>query len=141
MSKQNYVLTALFILVTTSATADIVVVANPSVDQKQLTVEMLSNLYLGKTPTIPGSNEIQVVDLDSKSATRKAFYRRVCNKSQSELNAYWSRVLFTGEARRPKELANNETVIEFVSKTPLSIGYVGSETPLKGVNVILKIEE
>lgn len=60
-------------------------------------------------------------------------------KSVSFINAYWARILFTGRATPPRQVEDNDAVIDVVKKNPSAIGYVAAVTKLDGVKVVLRL--
>ena len=55
---------------------------------------------------------------------RSQFYTKVAGKDEAQVKAIWSKLVFTGKATPPKELASNGDVVKAVSADPNAIGYV-----------------
>jgi hypothetical protein len=57
-------------------------------------------------------------------------------KSSSQLNAYWSKLVFTGKGTPPEKLTTDQAVIDFVAANGNAIGYVDSAKVTDKVKVI-----
>ena len=79
------------------------------------------------------------VDQNEGAATRGEFYKKVANKDAAQLNAYWSKLIFTGQGQPPKAVGGDDAVIELVSKNPNMIGYVSGAATTSKVKVVAKV--
>lgn len=121
---------AILVASSSNVFADIVIISNATLGNKQISKDNICNLYLGNAVTLPGVKDVTVVDQDSAQSIKPLFYKSVCNVELPDLNAKWTKKVFTGEARRPISLKDDLEVISFVRKTPGSIGYVNSTSQL-----------
>jgi len=122
--------------------ADIAVVVHPSYAVTAATAEDLSKLFLAKTDSVSGGEHLSPVDQDENSALRAAFYDKVCGKNQAQMNSYWSRLMFTGEAQPPKVIEGGDSaVVEYVAKTKDAVGYVSASAVNAKVKVIATFPE
>lgn len=84
----------------------IVVVVRQDSPLSQLSRDDVAALFLGKTHR---SNDIPLLPFDSKdSDLRERFYQEVAEMSGMRLKAYWSRIVFSGQGRPPRELSTAE---------------------------------
>ena len=60
-------------------------------------------------------------------------------KDAAQLNAYWSRLIFTGKGEPPKKVADNTDVLALVAANPNIIGYVDASAVNSTVKVLLRI--
>ncbi|TMP02708.1 phosphate ABC transporter substrate-binding protein, partial [Pseudoalteromonas ruthenica] len=60
----------------------------------------------------------------ASGATADAFNQKALNKSAGQLNAYWSTLVFTGTGTPPIEADIDAEVMQLVSSTPDTIGFV-----------------
>ncbi len=70
------------------------------------------------------------IDLEAKSAIRKAFTKSVHSKSVTAINSFWQRMIFSGRGVPPLEESTEEAVHEYVRANPGAVGYVATETAL-----------
>lgn len=84
----------------------------------------LRNLYLGKINTFPSGAEVKVLDLTPENSVREEFIRKVLRRSESNLNAYWARMLFSSQGRPPPMLQTPQEALSVVSRNKQAIGYM-----------------
>lgn len=122
------------ILVVVSAKAS----ALPNVTQRDI-----ADLYLGRTRTLSNGQSIVAVDHGATSAIRSRFYKALTGKAITDINAYWARLLFTGQSSPPQSLQDTAAVTEAIKSNPGLIGYVEqSQVPnpeAAGLRVLLTI--
>ncbi|SRR5690554_2533673 len=101
----------------------------------------LRNLYLGKMKTFPSGADVNVLDLTPQNSVREAFTRQVLRRSESNLNAYWARMLFSSQGRPPPMLNTPQEVLNIVSHDKKAIAYVDLEAvDTNRVRVIMVFE-
>ena len=121
------------------AEADLAVVVNLENPTDSITVEELVNVFLGRSRQLAGGTKVIPIDQIEGESARIEFYDKVVKKSPSQLNSYWSRLIFAGKGRPPYAVMNDQEVIEFVSANPSMIGYVDQTAVDDSVKVILTI--
>lgn len=119
--------------------ADIAIVVNPKVDLIHVNAKQVSKVYLGKSNRIDGVF-VDPIDQHEGEIIRDKFYSSVINKTGSQLNSYWSKLIFTGKGMPPDRAANDDEVLDIVSDEPSRIGYIDVESVDDRVKVILVIE-
>ena len=119
------------------AQADVVVVVHPS-NSQNLSADDIQRLFLGKLKSFPGGGEANPVNLREGQPAREQFNQQFLNKSESQLKAYWSQLVFTGKGTPPKELDNDDAVKAHVASNPSGIGYIDASKVDGSVKVVLK---
>lgn len=117
--------------------ADVVVIVNPG-NAASLSADDVQRLFLGKLKSFPGGGEATPVNQKEGQPSREQFNQTILNKSESQLKAYWSQLVFTGKGTPPKELDNDDAIKAFVASTPAGIGYIDASKVDGSVKVILK---
>lgn len=117
--------------------ADVVVVGNPSITEK-LSAGEVKNLFLGKRKALPSGAKVSVIEQSESSSVRVEFHTKFTHKTQSQLNSYWARLVFTGKGKMPKEVSDSKEVIRLVSSNPGLIGYVDSSEVSSDVVILAK---
>ncbi len=128
---------AIFALGTANARADVVVVVSPRNKTSTMTASQVAQIFLGKTNKFPDGRDAIPLDQPEGTEIRKEFYSRVTGKDSAQINAYWSKVIFTGEGEPPKVVAGNDAVKKAVASNPNAIGYIDKSAVDKKVRVIL----
>ncbi len=137
-SKIKVSLICLLLTFSITSYADYIVVINSDAGINEISAAELKRIYLKKVPVLPNGIPATIVGL-KKGEAREGFLVNVLRKSEAGLNSYWSRLMFSGRAQPPRLFNNDAELIQFVSNTPGSIGYVDSETDLGDNIVALKI--
>lgn len=133
------VLAAALVLATTPAFAGIAVIVSAKSPAGALDKATAASLYLGKTTALPGGGSAKLYDLPDSNPARERFYQAVAGKSASQVKAVWSRLVFSGRALPPRELANDAAVVKAVAADPTAVGYV-DESALDGsVKAVVKL--
>ncbi|WP_371877315.1 hypothetical protein [Telluria mixta] len=100
------------------ARAEVVVVVNPNAPEASMTKEEIAQYFLGK------SGALVPIDQPESAPIRAEFYKKVADKDPSQVKALWSKLVFTGRATMPKEVANSADVRKAVAANPKAIGYI-----------------
>lgn len=109
---------AAFAAAAPSAMAEVVVVVNPKAAGASMSKEEVAKFFLGK------SSAMTPVDQAESSPIRAEFYKKVADKEASQVKALWSKLVFTGKATMPKEVADSAAVKAAVAANPKAIGYI-----------------
>lgn len=96
----------------------------------------LADLYLGRTSRFPDGAAARPIDQDAGSPSRTAFYDTYLGRSEAEIKAHWSKIIFTGRGRPPKAVANDEKVKELVAADPEAVGYIDGRLIDDSVRVV-----
>lgn len=107
------------------ATADeeIAVIVNRASPAK-LSIEQAGNIFLGKANLLPSGVNVLPVDQSESTDIRERFYLKATGKDQTQVRAYWSRLIFTGKGEPPKTVGGNADVRKLVARNPNLIGYI-----------------
>ncbi|MES2356673.1 MAG: phosphate ABC transporter substrate-binding protein [Pseudomonadota bacterium] len=119
------ILTAILPLIVCS---EPVVIVNPKNPLSALAAEQVEWLFLSKRADFPGGGIAKPVNLPEGNRLRDEFYEKASRKDVAQLKSYWARLIFTGKALPPKELASEADIKKYVSSTPEGIGYVNKES-------------
>lgn len=117
--------------------AEYQVIVNAANATPSLSLKQLSRLFLKKELRWPSGFGVLPVDQVANSPVRAAFSEDVLDKSVSQVQSYWRKVLFSGLDVPPPELESDEQVLDFVSQNAGAVGYVARGTALReGVKVL-----
>ncbi len=95
---------------------------------------------MGRFDLLEGGERIKPIDYDNGYAFRDQFYRALVNKSERQIAAYWSRLLFSGRAKPPLQVANIETSIDELSSDVSMITYIPVNMVSEEMKVVLVLE-
>lgn len=114
--------------------ADVAVIVNPS-NGNALDKNEIKKIYLGKSKSFADGVKVNPVNQSGNNVVDE-FNDKVVGKSSSQLNAYWSKLVFTGKGTPPEKLDSDQAVIDFVASNADSIGYIDSAKVSDAVKVI-----
>tara|TARA_Y100001956_G_C4127634_1_gene191218 strand:+ start:1566 stop:1976 length:411 start_codon:yes stop_codon:yes gene_type:complete len=128
------------LLIASHAHADFYIVVNENSPIAVFAEDDIADVYLGRKKVL-GSTYIDQV-LDRTGEDRKRFFETVTNMSESQVNAYWAKLKFSGSMRAPEEVSSNQVLLEKLAENPQAIGYMMEKPPEgSGVKVALQINE
>ena len=112
------------------AMAEVVVVVNPKATEASMTKEQVAQFFLGK------SSAMTPIDQSEDAPIRAEFYKKVADKDAAQAKALWSKLVFTGKATMPKEVAGSAAVKAAVAANPKAIGYIEKSAVDSTVKVV-----
>ncbi|MEM9101909.1 MAG: substrate-binding domain-containing protein [Pseudomonadota bacterium] len=121
------------------ASAEVLVIVNKTNPINNISSSDLKNLYLGKTREFSNGKSAVIYNLNYKGKAREQFEKGALGKSKSALKRYWSKLIFTGKGKPPKELSSEQEMVERVSSEAGAIGYVNANSVNDSVKVIYRI--
>lgn len=127
------------LLVMGTVNAEMVVIVsdkNPTASVSQADVE---KIFLGKMKLFPDGSSAIPLDLPEKSLEKNNFYEKAMSKTDSQLRAYWSRIIFTGAGAPPKAVESPADMVKLVAENPNTIGYVDKSLVAPGVKVVWQV--
>lgn len=114
----------LALLTGTGVLADPVVVVSARQGVEKLSREEVTNIFMGRFSTLPSGAPAQPIDQPPGSPLRTLFYQRLINKDPASINAYWSRLHFSGKATPPLQAVSETQVLQQLLTRPGAIAYI-----------------
>ncbi len=114
----------LFGLLAGPVAADLVVIVHPDNPIGQLERHQLIDIYMGRTLNFPDGGLALPIDQQPQAPARAEFYRRLVDKTPAQVNAYWARLLFTGQATPPRVLPSVAAILQAVRENRAAIAYL-----------------
>jgi ABC-type phosphate transport system substrate-binding protein len=125
------VVSALLVLSAVPACAEVVAVVGAKSPAASMSNEQVAQFFLGKSTTMTP------IDQPDGNPVRNEFYKKVADKDASQAKALWSKLVFTGKATPPKEVASSADVKKAVAADPKAIGYIEKSAVDATVKVVL----
>ncbi|MEJ6007883.1 hypothetical protein WG899_20225 [Paucibacter sp. AS339] len=122
------------------AQAQVAVIVNAKSAAASMTADQVASIFLGKSNTLPSGATALAADLPESSAVRDQFYSKVTGKQAAQVKAAWSRLVFSGKATPPKELATAAEVKKYVAANADAIGYIEKSAVDGSVKVVLSVD-
>ena len=104
---------------------EVIIVANQSVPDDELSELDIKNIFLGKRQVWSNDKKVVLAVL-IKDKIHKEFTGTYLKKNYMQFNNYWKNMVFTGKARAPKRFENEEELVHYVETTEDAVGYVSS---------------
>lgn len=130
-SPLHTILAAALLALALPASAEVVVVVGAKSPAATMSNEQVTQFFLGK------STSMTPIDLPDGSPVRNEFYKKVADKEASQVKSLWSKLVFTGKATLPKEVAGSADVKKAVAADPKAIGYIEKSAVDATVKVVL----
>lgn len=113
------------------ALAEVVVVVNPKSSATSMSNDEVAQFFLGK------SSAMTPIDQPESAPVRAEFYKKVTGKEPTQVKALWSKLVFTGKATQPKEVAGGAEAKKAVAADPKAIAYIDKSEVDATVKVVL----
>ncbi|NVJ61094.1 MAG: hypothetical protein HWE27_11935 [Gammaproteobacteria bacterium] len=120
---------------------NISIVVHKSNTLHSLEYEQVVDLFMGKRVSSPQGDLLTPIDIESGEALRAQFYNELTGLTLARVNAYWSRLKFTGRARPPIKVATSDDVLNYISVNPNAIGYLPDYSVTDDLRVVYTIDE
>ena len=114
----------------------VVIGNNAGVDE--LSKSDVKKLFMGKKSKLENGQNAQIIELVDGSDGRLAFHDVATGRSESQLQSGWSRLVFSGKAEAPIQVADYSAVIGEVSGKKNAIGYIDDSALTGDVKVLFK---
>lgn len=109
-----------------AAEDDVLVIGHPQLNIDVVNLQVIRDLYLGKTVQLVNGTRVEIVDLPAGHQTRDKFYIEIIGRDPGQMRAYWAKRIFTGKGRPPDTLSNERSVLRWVASEPGRIGYISA---------------
>lgn len=123
-----------------SAPAELVLIVNPSSGVEHLSRTEAVNIFMGRYRKLPSGIVAFPIDIGSNSKERKEFYQLLVRKDLPEIDAYWARLVFSGQTSPPLQAPDARTAVQLVASNRSAIAYVDRAAVNDSVKVIIGLE-
>ncbi len=129
-------LTLTLILASTQSRSEGLILVSASEELKQpLSREQVRNLYMGASL----GYDLKPLALPPQNRLRSQFNTQVIGLPESRIQSYWAQMKFTGRMAPPKEMRDEQTLLQQLLTNPDSIGYLPSDMPVPArLNVVFR---
>ena len=122
------ILTALIALHSVSCLAytseKIVVVTNQKNEVEVLDKKGLINLFMGKYSAFPNGKQATPIDIEVEAKLKAEFYQALVGLPPARVNAYWSRLKFSGRVKPPEIELTIDDVKQRLEEDESALAYV-----------------
>ncbi len=121
------------------AQADIHVIVHASNPIESLSKKQVIDLFMGRTTNFPGDRLAVPLDRVPGQPARSRFYQVLTGKTEAQVDAYWATLIFAGRMTPPRQLDDQQLVIEAVTQNPNAIAYVESRQLPNTVKIVMSL--
>jgi len=120
------------------AAGDLVVIVHPDSGVQSLNHDQVVNLFLGRLKRLPsGLIALPVED----ARIRGHFYKVLVRMELPDINAYWARLLYSGQAQPPRQGSSAQEVLDMVATNKGAIGVLDAAMVDRRVRIVLHLGE
>jgi hypothetical protein len=144
MDKFNQALIILLLILfifSAHAEEPLAVVVNKANPVNELSRSELIDLFMGKYVAFPDDVKAIPVELNGDHKIKIDFYRNLVGMHLSRVNAYWSRLRFTGRKRAVVFQSNESDLIDFIIANKRAIGYLPQSLITEDLKVVYILNE
>lgn len=102
----------------------IVVVTNQKNDVEVLDKKGLINLFMGKYSAFPNGKQATPIDIEVEAKLKAEFYEALVGLPPARVNAYWSRLKFSGRVKPPEIELTIDDVKQRLEEDESALAYV-----------------
>ena len=139
--RQTLAIFSVLIISLTATASDLVVVINKLNPIESLTRSQVIDIYMGRFLTFPDGSPAEPLDLQSNSRLKEKFYLTLVNQNERKVNAYWSRLLFSGRAKPPLEVSSIEEALQQVIEAKSKMAYIPQSAVTHSVKVVFRFDQ
>lgn len=137
--KATYLLLLVVLMsVTHFVSAEPVVVVSAASSTTQLSKTDVTNIFMGRYRKLPDGTSAVPIDQADNSSVRADFYLRLINKDLNEINAYWSRLVFSGKTAPPVQATSAAEVIYLLTTTAGGVAYLERSLVDKRLRIVME---
>lgn len=133
-----YLLFMLTLLPAYAASIAVVVHKDNPIDS--LTRKQVADIYMGRGTELRKHPDLLVLDYQGDSKLRERFYWALTGKSLAQINAYWARLSFSGQANAPHRLVDQAAVLQSLKRNADTLGFVDAANINDDIDVVLNLE-
>ena len=118
-----------------------VVIVNRASGVEKLTRDEVTNIFMGRQKRLPSGIVALRIEQNHTSSIRSRFYELLLGKEEAEIDAYWARLLFSGQAQPPQRADSAQEVLKLVASNKGAIGVIDGAFVNPGVRVVLEFRD
>lgn len=118
-----------------SLLADVVVIVHPD-NTSTFDEKTIKKIFLGKTKAFNNGRVAILLSPKSESPARHSFNKLALGKTEGQVNAYWSKMMFTGKGVPPQEMGSANEIISAVAANRDAISFIDASAATGAVKIV-----
>ena len=117
------------------ANAEVAIVVHPS-NNSDFNKSIIKKIFLGKAKSFSNGRTAILLSASASDPATEEFNKKVIGKSSNQVNAYWSKMIFTGKGTPPQEMSSTKEILAAVAANPDAIGYLDAAAATGDVKIV-----
>lgn len=118
----------------------IVVVTSQNNTIQSIDKKGLIDLYMGKYSAFPNGERATPIDVEEDSNLKETFYRSLVGLPLARVNAYWSRLKFSGRAKPPAVEQTLDDVEQRINNDSSALAYIYESKVTDKMKVVYRFD-
>ena len=118
----------------------LVVIVHPQSGVNTLSTDDAVNIFMGRYRKLPSGIVAFPIDIGDGSAERRRFYEALVQKNLADIDAYWARLMFSGQTSPPLRVPDSSTAVQLVAGNRAAIAYVDPRHIDNRVKVVMELQ-
>ena len=118
----------------------IVVVTNLKTDIQVLDKKGLIDLFMGKYSAFPNGKQATPIDIELDAQLKAQFYEALVGLPLARVNAYWSRLKFSGRVKPPVIEQTIEDVKQRLAEDESALAYIYESSVTDNMKVVYRFD-
>jgi hypothetical protein len=131
---------ALTLLPMAFSRADLVLVVNPRSGVETMSRSEAINIFMGRFRQLPSGILAEPIDQPDGSPEKRMFYRLLVNKDLSDIRAYWTRLVFSGKTRPPRQSDSSAEIGNWLADHVGAVAYMERGQVDHRARIVLELE-
>jgi hypothetical protein len=141
MSPLRYLPLVILLAAVPAVAGDLVVAVSSHAGIDRLTQDEVINIYMGRYRRLPNGAAAIPIDQPEVGDLKSEFYRRLVNKSLSDIHAYWARLVFSGRTSPPRQAESSVETLRQLASLPGAVAYLERNQVDSRFRVVLELPD
>jgi len=115
--------------------AGVSVIVHPE-NNSTFSKKIIKKIFLGKSKNFDNGKVILLLSPKTGSSASNEFNKAILKKTASQINAYWSKMIFTGKGTPPQEIESVSEIISAIAENKDAIAFIDADSVTDAVKVV-----
>tara|TARA_B110001454_G_C12679541_1_gene417391 strand:+ start:652 stop:1092 length:441 start_codon:yes stop_codon:yes gene_type:complete len=115
--------------------AEISVIVHPD-NNSTFDKTIIKKMFLGKSKSFDNGKVVILLSPKTGTSASDEFNKNVLRKTAPQINAYWSKMIFTGKGTPPQEMESADDIISAIAGNKDAISFVDTSSVTDAVKVV-----
>ena len=132
---KNLLILLLLSMSSVTYATEMVVVVQKDSSVGALKQHQVANIFLSKTNRMADGSRVVTLEL-SNAEYKEIFYKKIAGKTLSQINSYWTTLIFTGKGKPPKGIEKTQSLIDELADNLKAISYLPIDKTTEAMKVV-----